>query len=461
MKVFYLGANIHQEALDIIESSTDSIVVYEKEDIGLVQPSIKHLATSGRALCINEREVLTGRNSNTIISNEERESILSTVLNDYRLFLLRTRFNRFDFVGAFAGLCYFSDIVDYALFFHEKHKPKLVYCSYTPHTLEAWVFMATLEAAGVRIIRLISSPLPWILLPVTGLSCDAKPVLMSNQRPGDAIKLENYLLLLRDSYEVAMPYYERISKIFKINQLLSAIINWRPRKLIASFEKMLVLREFKASITPFDKSMCYSVYFLHYQPEMNTIPEAGIYCDQYQAIKKLSSALPDGMKLIVKEHPSTFSKRCDRRWRPQGFYKRIADIPNVQMCPPDLNTYQIIDSSKFVASIAGVCLTEAMARGIPVVTFYSPRFNHFPKNVVVDASRASLSDLRTALKVLVTIKGTMLDQEAVSCLEEVVKQGYDGSDDETYIPKTREQASNNTRKANCLAVNDIINELLI
>ena len=460
MKIFYLGANIHQEALDIIEDSTDSLVIYERNDIGLVQSSIDRLDALGRAFALDKKDVLSSRKLNQLVT-EERERIISVVLNDYRFFLLRARFKRFDYEGAFSGLCYFSDVVDYALSFHYKYKPQLVYCSYTPHTLEAWIFMRTLEATGVRIIRLISSPLPWILQPVVGLSTNGKKACFSNQRASYSEKLERYLLILKGSYEVAKPYYERVSRIFMLRLMISFALIWRPRILFEALEKRLVYREYKRSVLPFDIGSSFAVYFLHYQPEMNTIPEAGLYCDQYQAIKKLAEALPEGIKLIVKEHPSTFTKRCDRRWRPHGFYQRISELANTQICPHDIETYQVIDNSKLVASIAGVCLTEALARGTPVVSFFSPRFNGFGNDLVIDASSASLTELKRALEILSTKENTMFVQKAESCLKEVVRHGYDGSNGESYIPQTQEQAATNSKKANYYAVQDIINGKLV
>ena len=460
---------INQEALDIIRSSEDVILLYERISVVSVQPSderidvvsvqslVDELASDGRAICIDKREVLVSNKSYNTINFDDQESILSTVLNDYRNFLLRSRYIRLDVLGSFSGVCYFSDIVEYALSFNEKYRPKLIFCSYTPHSLEAWIFMSSLEAAGVRIIRFISSPLPWIWLPIAGLNPNAKPAIMLKQNVVNQKRIEDFLSFQNKAYEESKPYYERVERDSMIKKM--ALI-WQPKELIKALEKRIVFKEFIASTSLFDRSELYGVYFLHFQPEMNTVPEAGIYCDQYQAIKKLASALPDGIRLYVKEHPSTFSKNCDRRWRPKGFYKRITKITNVFICPYDQDTHEIIDGAQFVASISGVCLTEALARGIPSISFYPARFSYFPKSILLDAYNASLSELRASLKILISQKNHMFRKKVFSSLNEVAKNGYDGSDGHTYRTKNRNQQFDTGRKANNLAIKDIINGLL-
>jgi hypothetical protein len=460
MKAFYLGSNIHQEALDIIMESADTMLVYEDIDIGAVNSSIEALAKVGRAVGINNRHVTYAFNDGLQTDADEREHIASAVLSDYRVFLLKTRFTRVDVDGAFRSFGYFSDVVDYALHFNAKFKPRLVYCSYTPHTLEAWIFMRTLEEAGVRVLRLVTSPLPWVLLPIAGLAAAKTIPLSSASANYSPEKVSRYLDVLRGSYEKALPYYEKGNAAFSWRGLKAALAFINPINLLKAVEKHLIFREYMKVATPFDSESPFATYFLHYQPEMNTLPEAGWYCDQYQAIVKVASALPSGVKLIVKEHPSTFTKRCDRRWRPKGFYKRIARLPNVLLCVPGANAFNHIDKAKFVASIAGVCLTEALARGVPAVTFYSPRFSMFPERLCVDASRASISELRGLLLGACERESSPPEPNVIESFQRVAQNGYDGSDDASFIPRTITQAATNSKRANCHAIKDVIDETL-
>lgn len=460
MKLFYLGSNIHQEALNIIEAASNAMVVYEDIDIGTVGSSIEKLASADRAVSISKKHIIHAVNAGMISGIEEREHIVSAVLNDFRLFLLKTRFTRVDADGAFYSVAYFADVVEYALNFAAKYKPDLVYCSYTPHTVEAWIFMRTMEEAGIRILRLIASPLPWIALPVTGLSEGRIESLSSGHMGAAKEKIDKYFDLLSGTYEKALPYYERGMRFFSPQKIRAMFASWNPKNVAKSLEKYLVFKEYSKAARPFDTEAPFATYFLHYQPEMNTIPEAGLYCDQYQAIVKIALALPEGVKLIVKEHPSTFTKRCDRRWRPRGFYDRIARIPNTQICPPGADAFQHIDRAEFVASIAGVCLTEALARGVTAVTFYPCRFRHFSDGLVIDASSASQSELRQLLASRRSQKIKLSEVEVKASLVNVANNGYDGSTNETFIPRAVSEAAGNSRRANCIAIQDVIDGTL-
>jgi len=193
---------------------------------------------------------------------------------------------------------------------------------------------------------------------------------------------------------------------------------------------------------------------LHYQPESNTLPDAEIYNDQYLAIKKISDSLPEGVTLVLKEHPSTFSKRCDRRFRPKGFYRRLVSLPNVIMCSLDTPTFDLIDNALFVSSITGVCLTEALARGIPIIFFNSSRFSKFPPSVVIDGSQKDNKALKGALRNILKQTFIFPHSEVINSFVDLVSYGYDGSDKNDFIIETVEQELRITEKVNLLLMND-------
>ena len=326
MKLFYLGSNIHRDAIQKIELTSNDMLIYEQRDVESLWSEIESLKHAERVFSIDKKAIISRSYHLETISSDTREKILFSVLSDFQNFLLRTRFSRFDVTGAFEGLCYFSDVVDSALDFATKNKFDLVYSSYTPHTLEAWLFLRTLEEMGIPIIRLISSPLPWILMPVKGLMGDKVGNVNFVSKNNDYGKLNKYTSVLKKAYTDAIPYYEKRTKFFSLSKISLLKASLRPSGVFKKIEKLLVHKEFKEFCTTIDVNSLYAVYFLHHQPEMNTVPEAGLYCDQLQVIKKLASSLPAGIKLVVKEHPSTFSKRCDRRWRPKNFYKKIISL---------------------------------------------------------------------------------------------------------------------------------------
>lgn len=106
------------------------------------------------------------------------------------------------------------------------------------------------------------------------------------------------------------------------------------------------------------------VYFaLHLDPEIPTTPGlAGIYSDQALAIENLRKILPKDVLIYVKENP----KQTDIV-RPSSFFDRLKKLKNVQLV--NCNTYDLINSSIFVATIAGTAGWEAITAGKGVIVF--------------------------------------------------------------------------------------------
>lgn len=457
---FYLGANIHQEALDLIRREPNAAVLYEREDAMHVMATLARLGNSERAFPIDRGAVLTSARKVRQSSSEERERIVRAVLSDFKVFLLRMRFLRVDLAGAFDGFGYFSDVVDHALTLAEGRRPEVVFCAYTPHTVESWIVIRTLEELGARVVRLISSPLPWVLLPVQGLVNAQGCGLVARKRKVRSAAANEYLGILRGDYAKAIPYYEKSARGGGLWRLLADLGRWRVRDLAKWLDKRTVRREFELASSRPPTGEVFAAYFLHYQPEMNTLPEADLYCDQFQAIRKLVDALPPGVQLLIKEHPSTFSKNCDRRWRPAGFYARLLSLPNTRLCSADMGTFEIIDRSIFVASIAGVCLTEALARGKAAVSFYTPRFDHFKRGLVIDANLGTVSELRDVFAAVAAGTWAVPEDSLHASFEQTMVSGYDGALDDSYIPQSAGQSYANSKRADCLAIQDVLDGVL-
>lgn len=107
------------------------------------------------------------------------------------------------------------------------------------------------------------------------------------------------------------------------------------------------------------------VYFpLHLQPEKTTSTWGGVFTDQLLAIERLSSMLPQGWLIYVKENPKqTFFMRG--KW----FYKRVKAINNVVMVPSNFDTYSLLKNCQFTATITGTVGWEAITGGKAVLVF--------------------------------------------------------------------------------------------
>ena len=107
------------------------------------------------------------------------------------------------------------------------------------------------------------------------------------------------------------------------------------------------------------------IYFaLHLQPEKTTSSYGGKYSDQALALEHLSSILPKGWKIYVKENPkqSYFMRNPE-------FFRRLERIRNLEIVSPTYNTYDLIKNSKICATIAGTVGWEAITGGKPVIIF--------------------------------------------------------------------------------------------
>ncbi|MDA0781253.1 MAG: hypothetical protein O2970_12175 [Proteobacteria bacterium] len=88
------------------------------------------------------------------------------------------------------------------------------------------------------------------------------------------------------------------------------------------------------------------IYFpLHVDPEASTMVLADMFTDQMSVIESIARAMPVGMRLVVKEHIPCLGLR------PKGFYKRIANMPDVILVNPFLDNFKIMQEAKLVCTI--------------------------------------------------------------------------------------------------------------
>lgn len=441
------------DAIDIART----IVVYDVEQYTVAPKYIDSLRNKNRAFPTSSSSFIPKSAKIQTYNSFSREKIIIKVVNDFRLFQLYSRFNRFDMISHFSFTCKCNDAVDYALEFLDTYKVTEILCIYTPHTFESFIFIKTLEICGVSVQRLSASPLPWVVYSLSGLENTSpdqfkKTGILDIDAANSRVRM--YFKLLNSNYKNAIPWYEKktpfsiksllfgIPSFFNIKNIVKWVLTQRVRKEISSYTRGI------------SNERPYGVYFLHLQPEANTMPEAGIYYDQYQAIKKLSDAMPSDVTLLVKEHPSIFSRECDIRYRPKGFYTRLCKIRNVKICPIDSSVFSLIDNAKFVASVSGMCMTEALARSIPVVSFNPARFKNFPLDAVIDGCTASLVSLSERLSKIVNKSYIFPEDEVFSSFVKLESFGYVSALGENAVPNTRIEQLNMSLNAAKKAVID-------
>ena len=109
----------------------------------------------------------------------------------------------------------------------------------------------------------------------------------------------------------------------------------------------------------------YAFFPLHQEMERALLIGAPFYINQINHIKHISSSLPVGYKLIVKDHPVMNI----RGWRSVDEMKQIMKIPNVILVHPFSDSKEIIDKSDLIFSIKGTTGIEAALIKKPSIIF--------------------------------------------------------------------------------------------
>ena len=163
---------------------------------------------------------------------------------------------------------------------------------------------------------------------------------------------------------------------------------------------------------------------LHYQPECTTAPVGDVFADQILMIEILSSSLPEGWRIYVKEHPYQWLVRglnfAASRYR--GYYEKISKIKNTFLVPLETDSFKLMSFAQVVATVSGTVGLEALSRSKPVIIFGHPWYRDCPGVFKVDG----VSSCGAAFQKI--SRGFMVDQKDVinflKSVDEVAIRGY-------------------------------------
>jgi hypothetical protein len=96
------------------------------------------------------------------------------------------------------------------------------------------------------------------------------------------------------------------------------------------------------------------------------------YSDQYALIALIARSLPISHRLYVKVHPT------DVDGKSLGFYKKIANLPNVSLIDFSVDSKRLVQSSDIVFTLTGTVGFEAAIMGKKVITFGRNFYNKLP-----------------------------------------------------------------------------------
>ncbi len=166
-----------------------------------------------------------------------------------------------------------------------------------------------------------------------------------------------------------------------------------------------------------DFSRNYIYFPLQLQPELTTSTLGGIFSDQILAIERLSSLIPKDWLIYVKENP----KQLDGH-RGSYFFKRLSLIPNIRYISKDINSFDLIENSQFVATITGTVGWEAIQHGKVCVVFGKAWYQNF-SGVVKYRDSLRLNDILN-IKIDKSIIQEQYNQLILKTANGIVDRGY-------------------------------------
>lgn len=120
----------------------------------------------------------------------------------------------------------------------------------------------------------------------------------------------------------------------------------------------------------------YIFFPLHAEPEIALSIFSKYYQNQIEVIRNISLTLPMNYRLIVKEHPRNIGRRSN------NYYKKIDNIPNVNLVNPNTNTNNLIMNSKLVIVLSGFIAFEAVLLKKPVIVLGNAIYNMLPRKMI-------------------------------------------------------------------------------
>lgn len=132
-------------------------------------------------------------------------------------------------------------------------------------------------------------------------------------------------------------------------------------------DRISLLKSYFTKVTEVDLEQKYIYFPMNLQPECTTVPQAGVFSDQILSLRMLSSVLPVGWKIYVKEAPNMFKWHRGSFARHNTYYEDIASIDNIEFVPLVADPFLLIDKSQCVVCSTGTAGWEAILRGVPVM----------------------------------------------------------------------------------------------
>lgn len=236
--------------------------------------------------------------------------------------------------------------------------PRAYVLGSTPHGITEYLFKWACLALDIDVVYMQESLFQWRYYTIIEKNTN-RYLLTKGQKwnSQDQIILNDLKNKLKNENYLAPYEVERKINSKKHFSLINEIkLHWRRPDLIIN--KYIVDKFYKKISSNFKLPKSGYIFFpLQFTPERTTLPEGGRYFEQFRAIHEIRSKFGKNIKIIVKEHPATFSYICHWKERNKNFYKAIKNIGNISYAPVYFPTVKLIKNSTLSISInSSICL---------------------------------------------------------------------------------------------------------
>jgi len=157
----------------------------------------------------------------------------------------------------------------------------------------------------------------------------------------------------------------------------------RPQRFVANY----VRERSRAAVAgrlyePLAASARPFVYFPLHVTDDYKIKRVIPHCvDQAAIIELVAASLPEGVDLVLKEHPMSIGRN------PIALLRRLRGVENIRLVDPYTSSHELIRSARAVAVISSTVGLEALLYGRPVLTLGQPFYSGFGVTLDVDSFR--------------------------------------------------------------------------
>jgi hypothetical protein len=230
--------------------------------------------------------------------------------------------------------------------------------------------------------------------------------------------LQKHLKEEKVRYVNRVTFYKKIKASLKYLQIISSgnynkfwgnygvnIFNAIKRHICLKYKKWQINRFLKTKFYKnFDPSENYVYFPLHAEPERSLSLGAPLQPNQFELIILIAKSLPLGYKFFVKDHPYMFMFEG----RDLTFFKKLLDLPNVYLLPPELDSKKYIENASLVFTVNGTSALESAFFGVPSIVFGKTGYSFLPSVETVTNLDELPKIIQMSLEKYIDIKDTNL-----------------------------------------------------